>query len=86
MRNHAPAMTFSGHDSLLLLALLAAGAGLLSLAPRLRIPYPILLVLGGLALGFVPGIPHVALNPRRVKPPRRRPNPRRRAKMPGPRP
>src|SRR5438046_8241750 len=56
-------MTFSGHDSLLLLALLAAGAGLLSLAPRLRVPYPILLVLGGLALGFVPGIPHVALRP-----------------------
>src|SRR5712692_9685143 len=29
----------------------------------LRVPYPILLVLGGLALGFVPGIPHVALRP-----------------------
>jgi Na+/H+ antiporter len=59
-------MSFSAHDSLLLLALLAAGAGLLSLAPRLRIPYPILLVLGGLVLGFVPGIPHVTLNPRIV--------------------
>jgi Na+/H+ antiporter len=56
-------MTFSPHDSLLLLALLAAGAGLLSLAPALRVPYPILLVLGGLALGFVPGIPHVRLQP-----------------------
>src|SRR5436309_15629588 len=56
-------MNFSAHDSLLLLGLLAAGAGLLSLAPRLRIPYPILLVLGGLVLGFVPGIPHVALQP-----------------------
>jgi monovalent cation/hydrogen antiporter len=33
------------------------------LAPLLRVPYPILLVLGGLALGFVPGIPHVALQP-----------------------
>src|SRR5207244_8885269 len=32
-------------------------------APILRVPYPILLVLGGLALGFVPGIPHVALRP-----------------------
>ena len=59
-------MTFSAHDALLLLALLAAGAALLSLAPTLRIPYPILLVLGGLVLGFVPGIPHVALNPRIV--------------------
>src|SRR5712691_6597173 len=57
------AMTLSAHDALLLLALLAAGAGLLALAPMLRVPYPILLVLGGLALGFVPGIPHVALQP-----------------------
>src|SRR5438132_6128856 len=49
--------------SLVLLAILGAGAGLLALAPILRVPYPILLVLGGLALGFVPGIPHVALRP-----------------------
>jgi CPA1 family monovalent cation:H+ antiporter len=54
---------FSAHDSLILLAILGAGAGLLALAPLLRVPYPILLVLGGLALGFVPGIPHVALRP-----------------------
>src|SRR2546423_14042313 len=56
-------MTLSAHDALLLLAILGAGAGLLALAPLLRVPYPILLVLGGLALGFVPGIPHVALRP-----------------------
>jgi monovalent cation/hydrogen antiporter len=54
---------FSAHDSLILLAILGAGAGLLALAPLLRVPYPILLVLGGLGLGFVPGIPHVALKP-----------------------
>jgi len=54
---------FSAHGSLILLAILGAGAGLLALAPLLRVPYPILLVLGGLALGFVPGIPHVALRP-----------------------
>jgi monovalent cation/hydrogen antiporter len=54
---------FSAHDSLILLAILGAGAGLLALAPLLRVPYPILLVLGGLALGFVPGIPHVVLRP-----------------------
>jgi monovalent cation/hydrogen antiporter len=54
---------FSAYDSLVLLAILGAGAGLLVLAPLLRVPYPILLVLGGLALGFVPGIPHVALQP-----------------------
>src|SRR2546425_2429620 len=56
-------MSFSAHDALILRALLAAGAGLLSLAPTLRLPYPILLVLGGLALGFVPGIPHLTLSP-----------------------
>ena len=56
-------MGFSAHGSLVLLAILAAGAGLLALAPLLRVPYPILLVLGGLVLGFVPGIPHVALRP-----------------------
>jgi monovalent cation/hydrogen antiporter len=54
---------FSAHSSLVLLAIIGAGAALLALAPVLRVPYPILLVLGGLALGFVPGIPHVALRP-----------------------
>ena len=56
-------MGVSAHNSLILLAILGAGAGLLALAPILRVPYPILLVLGGLAIGFVPGIPHVALRP-----------------------
>jgi CPA1 family monovalent cation:H+ antiporter len=46
-----------------LLALLVAGATLLVLVPKLRIPYPILLVLGGLALGFVPGLPDLDLPP-----------------------
>src|SRR6266540_3927990 len=59
-------MEFSGHDALILLALLGAGAALLALAPLLRLPYPILLVLGGLAIGFVPGIPHVTLEPQIV--------------------
>jgi len=54
---------FSAHDSLILLAILGAGAALLAFAPLLRVPYPILLVLGGLALGFVPGMPHVVLRP-----------------------
>jgi Na+/H+ antiporter len=54
---------FSAHDALVLLALLTAGAALLALAPLLRLPYPILLVLGGVVVGSVPGIPHVALRP-----------------------
>ncbi len=56
-------MSISAHDSLVLLALIAAGAGLLVLAPVLRVPYPILLVVGGLALGFVPGLPDLELRP-----------------------
>src|SRR5271165_5939203 len=33
------------------------------LARKLQTPYPIVLVIGGLLLGFVPGIPKVSLNP-----------------------
>ncbi|GCF11405.1 Na+/H+ antiporter [Dictyobacter arantiisoli] len=36
---------------------------LATLADRLRIPYAILLVLGGGVLGFIPGIPHIELDP-----------------------
>ena len=56
-------MHFTTHDQLVLLALLGALAALLLAAPLLRIPYPILLVLGGLALGFAPGVPQLALPP-----------------------
>src|SRR4051794_38610167 len=59
-------MTLSPDESLQIAGLLAAGLGLLIAAYALRIPYPILLVLGGLALGFVPGMPHVQLDPRIV--------------------
>ena len=59
-------MTVSAHDSLVLLALLVSGTTLLVLAPILRVPYPILLVLGGLGIGFVPGVPHFALRPELV--------------------
>src|SRR4029453_14752534 len=57
------AVTFGPHQDLVLLALLVSIAALLVLAPVLRVPYPILLVLGGLALGFVPGIPTISLPP-----------------------
>ncbi|HEV8190923.1 MAG TPA: Na+/H+ antiporter [Ktedonobacterales bacterium] len=43
--------------------LLVAVVMLASLATRLRVPYAILLVLGGLVLGFVPGLPTVTLDP-----------------------
>jgi len=47
----------------LFVMLLAAMLGLTALARRLLIPYPILLVLGGLALAFIPGVPSLALEP-----------------------
>ncbi len=43
--------------------LLGAVAGLATLARRVGVPYPILLVLGGLGLAFVPGLPTVELEP-----------------------
>jgi monovalent cation/hydrogen antiporter len=54
---------FSTTDSLVLVGLLAAAAALLALAELIRIPYPIPLVLGGLVLGFVPGMPRIELPP-----------------------
>ena len=56
-------MHFDTHDQLLLVGLLVAIAALLVAAPIFRIPYPIFLVLGGLALGFVPGVPSLELPP-----------------------
>ncbi len=56
-------MNFGAEDSIVLLGLLAAGAALLAIAQVVRVPYPILLVLGGLALGFVPGMPTIELSP-----------------------
>jgi Na+/H+ antiporter len=46
-----------------ILILLVAVAALATLANRIGVPYPILLVLGGLVLGFVPGLPRVELHP-----------------------
>lgn len=51
------------HFELILVGLLATVAALAVLANLSRVPYPILLVLGGVAIGFVPGIPHVELEP-----------------------
>jgi len=45
----------------LLLLLFVAAFG--ALACKLKTPYPIVLVIAGLLLGFVPGIPRITLNP-----------------------
>ncbi len=52
------------HETEITLLLLTAMVALLAaLAQRLRVPYPIVLLLGGLTLSFVPGIPKVYLDP-----------------------
>jgi len=56
-------VTFSTSDSLVLAAILVAVALLLIVAQQVRVPYPILLVVGGLGLSFVPGIPEIQLPP-----------------------
>jgi CPA1 family monovalent cation:H+ antiporter len=59
-------VSLSPEDSLILVGLLAAAVTLIALADVVRIPYPILLVLGGLTLGFLPGMPHIELPPELV--------------------
>ena len=51
------------HVEFVIFGLLLATAGLAVLAGLLRVPYPITLVLGGTAIGFLPGVPTVELEP-----------------------
>jgi monovalent cation/hydrogen antiporter len=51
------------HLELIVFVLLVATAALAVLANLIRVPYPITLVLGGSALGFIPGLPSVELDP-----------------------
>ena len=53
----------TGHLELWVLKLLAAVAGLVMLSNRLEVPYPVFLVLGGLALGLIPIVPEIGLPP-----------------------
>ncbi|HEX8039699.1 MAG TPA: Na+/H+ antiporter [Chryseosolibacter sp.] len=43
--------------------LLAVVTALADVTDRIRIPYPILLVLSGIGIGLIPGLPRVTLNP-----------------------
>jgi CPA1 family monovalent cation:H+ antiporter len=56
-------LAFGAHQELQLLLLLVSGAALLILSGPLRVPYPILLVVGGLLVGFGPGVPKVTMPP-----------------------
>ena len=46
-----------------LILLLGAAALLAQLARTLKVPYPVFLVLGGLVIGFVPGLPALKVLP-----------------------
>jgi monovalent cation/hydrogen antiporter len=50
----------------ILLGLLLAVAALATAARKLGVPYPIVMLLGGVALGFVPGLPRIELAPELV--------------------
>lgn len=52
-----------GDFEIFLAALFIAVAGLNVVARRLNVPYPIPLVIGGIALGLIPGIPNIELDP-----------------------
>src|SRR2546421_10389039 len=52
-----------GDLQIVIAALFVSAAGLNALANWLEVPYPIPLVLGGLVLGLIPGIPDIHLNP-----------------------
>ena len=56
-------MDLHGAELIQLFLLLAAVGALLFLAPLTRVPYPILMVLGGLVLSFVPALPDFELPP-----------------------
>ncbi|MGZ6674852.1 MAG: cation:proton antiporter, partial [Solirubrobacteraceae bacterium] len=52
-----------GDLRIVIAALFVSAAGLNALANWLKVPYPIPVVLGGLVLGLVPGIPDIQLDP-----------------------
>jgi Na+/H+ antiporter len=55
---------FSMHNTIILyLSLIVVILFLVMLARRIKIAYPIVLVLGGLVLGFIPSIPEVSVDP-----------------------
>jgi Na+/H+ antiporter len=58
-----PLAQLSSSTELIVLGVLVAVSALFVAAALSDTPYPILFVLGGLTLGFVPGVPNVELNP-----------------------
>jgi monovalent cation/hydrogen antiporter len=63
LRMGLPIAELSTGTELVVLGVLVAVAGLFVMSEFTAVPYPIWFVLGGLTLGFVPGVPNVQLNP-----------------------
>ncbi len=53
----------AGTTEMVVLGILVASAALVIAGQYVHVPYPVALVLGGLALGFMPGVPTVSLDP-----------------------
>jgi CPA1 family monovalent cation:H+ antiporter len=47
----------------IVLIILAIMISLSAVAEKIRLPYPVLLVLGGIAIGFIPWLPNISLDP-----------------------
>lgn len=47
----------------IILLLLAIMLGLSAIAERIKLPYPVLLVVAGISVGFIPGMPNIELDP-----------------------
>ena len=56
-------MHLDTQDGIVIVGVLVAVASMLAIAPTLRIPFPILLVVGGVGIAVIPGMPHVELRP-----------------------
>jgi len=54
------------NDVWLIVGMFSVAIPLVALAKRANVPYPVALVLGGLALGFIPGLPQIELDPNLV--------------------
>src|SRR5437879_12804128 len=54
------------HHAEIMVLLFTAVAGLAVVARKLALPYPVVLVLAGLALSFIPHLPQVRLDPNLV--------------------
>jgi monovalent cation/hydrogen antiporter len=55
--------TFTMENISVIIILLAIVTALAQITDKIRIPYPILLVIAGIAVGIIPGLPRIVLNP-----------------------